>query len=86
MLLSAMKTVRQTVITQSENLRSMNSQALKSILLGIVLVVVIGGVILWLNDSYRRMKEQCERMGGSFYSISFNQNICVDGTTVYQLK
>jgi uncharacterized membrane protein len=64
----------------------MNSQTFKNMLLGVALIIIIGSVILWMNNSYRRMKEQCERMGGSFYSISFNQNICVDGTVVHQLK
>jgi hypothetical protein len=64
----------------------MNTQTLKNFLIGLVLISIIGGGILWLNNSYQRMKGECERMGGSFYSISFSQNICVDGTVVHELK
>ncbi len=64
----------------------MTKQTLKNILIGVVLIMIIGGAMLWMNHSYQRMKDKCDRMGGSFYSISFTQNICVDGTVVHQLK
>jgi hypothetical protein len=64
----------------------MNNQTLKNILIGLVLIIIIGGAMLWMNNSYQRMKDKCDRMGGSFYSISFTQNICVDGTVVHELK
>jgi len=57
-----------------------------NILIGAVILISIAGIILWMDNSYERMKSDCEKMGGSFYSISFNQNICVNGTVVQELK
>jgi len=63
----------------------MTAQTFQNILIGIVILAIIGAV-LWLNNSYERMKSDCEKMGGSFYSISFNQNICVEGSIVHELN
>lgn len=65
--------------------KKMTAKIFQNILIGVV-VLTIFGAILWLNNSYERMKSDCEKMGGSFYSISFTQNICVEGTIVHELK
>lgn len=64
----------------------MNTQRFQGIVIAVVLVITIGGIMLWMSHSYQRMQAECDKMGGRFYSISFSQNICVDGDVVHQLK
>lgn len=64
----------------------MNKQTLQHVLFVTLLVSILFIGMFWLNRSYERMKYRCEKIiGGSFYSISFTQNICVTGTEVQQL-
>jgi len=49
-------------------------------------IIAVNIATTWLINSYERMKSDCEKMGGSFYSISFNQNICVEGSIVHELN
>lgn len=64
----------------------MSKQTLQHIAIVTLLSIVIFGTMFWVYSSYQRKKHLCEKIiGGSFYSISFTQNICVNGTEVRQL-
>jgi len=48
-------------------------------------IVIIAAAMWWMRASYKRMQNECDAIGGQFYSISFTQNICIDGTVVHEL-
>jgi predicted membrane protein len=58
------------------------SRVALSIVLALLLIAVF---MFWVEQRYQRMIHACETMGGKFYSISFTQNICVDGRQVREL-
>ncbi len=55
-------------------------------ILVLLCIVLIALAMFWLDSKFERMKKDCEIMGGKFYSISFTENICVEGERVRQLQ
>lgn len=48
-------------------------------------IVLIALVMFALDRKFQKMQHDCEVMGGKFYSISFTENICVEGERVRKL-
>lgn len=55
-------------------------------LIAIILAILICATVLWMRERYHKMQVECEKTGGKFYSISFTQNVCIDGNEVQEIS